>query len=136
VAEVLQRWIGRHEHSRGREYGMLVGFEVEIREYSDRLRAAYDRLAADEQVALFGYVRKLLEEPEDVIDRWIQQHEAEAGHYAAFTGFEAELTRHSECLDDVWVHLHIYDQIELYAWVTGLLLGQRESRRKQGAGHD
>lgn len=62
-----------------------------------------------------------------VIDRWIQAHEAEQGHYAALVGFEAALRAHSEVLATWYGEADLDEQLALFGWVTALL--EEEAKR-------
>ena len=62
-----------------------------------------------------------------VIDRWIQAHEAEQGHYAALAGFKADLRAHSDVLTDWYGEADLDEQLALFTWVTKLL--EEEAKR-------
>jgi len=76
LPHVIERWISNYQEEHG-HYAALAGFEAEIRNYHDGLSEAYSRLDIGEQIALFGFVCRLLGE-EEVVNQ-IQELERDQG---------------------------------------------------------
>ena len=58
---VIDRWIQAHEAEQG-AYAALAGFEAALRAHGEVLATWYGEADLDEQLALFTWVTKLLEE--------------------------------------------------------------------------
>ena len=56
-----------------------------------------------------------------ILAKWQAENAEEHGHYAMFAGFEAAIRGHSELMQIAYDEMGIYEQIELFVFVTGLL---------------
>ena len=79
----------------------------------------------DTKPPAFGLPAKETQSFGTVIYRWWRENKVEHGPYGAFAGFERDLRKWCDSLELAYDDMDIYQQIQLFAFVTELLAEER-----------